>query len=83
MDKEVVEYIHNEILLSCEKEYIWVSANEVGETGACSEQEPVQSEVKSEREIQILYNSAHVCNLERWPWWSYMQGSKKKNKKQM
>ena len=27
--------MHNEILLSYMKEYIWVSSNEVDETGAC------------------------------------------------
>ena len=31
MDKEVVVYIHNRVLLSHEKEVIWVSSNEVGE----------------------------------------------------
>ena len=32
MDKEVVAYIHNGILLSHKKEHIWVSSNEVDET---------------------------------------------------
>ena len=31
MDKEVVVYIHNGILLSHKKEHIWVSSNEVDE----------------------------------------------------
>ena len=35
MDKEVVVQIHNGILLSYKKECIWVSPNEVHETGAC------------------------------------------------
>ena len=33
MDKEVVVYIYNGILLSHEKENIWVSSNEVDEPG--------------------------------------------------
>ena len=32
--KEVVVHIHNGILLSYKKEHIWVSSNEVDETGA-------------------------------------------------
>ena len=34
MDEEVVLHIHNGILLSYKKEHIWVSSNEVDETGA-------------------------------------------------
>ena len=34
MDEKVVIHIHNGILLSYEKEHIWVSSNEVDETGA-------------------------------------------------
>ena len=34
MDKEVVAYIQNGIILSYKKEYIWVSSNEVDKTGA-------------------------------------------------
>ena len=34
MDKEVVVHIYNEILLSHEKEHIWVSSNEVDEPRA-------------------------------------------------
>ena len=34
MDKEVVVYIHNGILLSRKKENIWVSSNEVDEPRA-------------------------------------------------
>ena len=44
MDKEVVVYIHNGILLSYKKEHIWVSSNEVDEL------EPiVQSEVRKRK----------------------------------
>ena len=34
MDKKAVVHIHNGILLSCYKEYIWISSNEMDETGA-------------------------------------------------
>ena len=34
MDEEIVVYIHNGILLSHEKEHIWVSSNEVDEPRA-------------------------------------------------
>ena len=34
MDKKAVVHIHNGILLSHWKEYIWISSNEVDETGA-------------------------------------------------
>ena len=34
MDKKVVVHIHNRILLNYKKEHIWVSSNEVDETGA-------------------------------------------------
>ena len=33
MDEEIVIYIQNGILLSYKKEHIWVSSNEVDETG--------------------------------------------------
>ena len=34
MDKGIVVHIHNGILLSYKKECIWVSSNEVDESGA-------------------------------------------------
>ena len=34
MDKEVVVYLYNGILLNYKKEHMWVSSNEVDETGA-------------------------------------------------
>ena len=37
MDKEIVVCIHNGILPSYKKEHIWVSSNEVDETGLYSE----------------------------------------------
>ena len=30
---------------------------------------------KSEREKQILYINAYIWNLERWYWWTHLQGS--------
>ena len=60
MDKEVVVHIHNGILLSYKKEHIWVSSNEVDETGAYYTEWS-----KSERETPIQYSSAYIQNLER------------------
>ena len=71
MDKEAVVHTHNGILLNYEKECIWVRSNEVDETGAYYTERS-----KSEKERQILCINAHVWNLERCYWWSYMQGSK-------
>ena len=34
MEKKAVVHIHNGVLLSHQKEYIWISSNEVDETGA-------------------------------------------------
>ena len=59
VDKEVVVHIHNGVLLSRKKQCIWVSFNEVDETGAYTEWS------KSEREKQILYINACIWNLER------------------
>ena len=36
MDKKAMVHIHNGVLLSHQKEYIWISSNEVDETGADS-----------------------------------------------
>ena len=71
MDKEVVVHIHNGILHSYKKEYIWVSANEVDEPRAYYTEWS-----KSERERQIPYINAYMWNLERRYRQSYMQGSK-------
>ena len=29
---------------------------------------------KSEKENQISYITAYICNLEKWYWWTYLQG---------
>ena len=60
MDKEAVGYIHNGILLSYEKENIWVCSNKVDKTVA------YYTELsKSERETPIQYINAYIWNLER------------------
>ena len=55
MDREVVVRIHNGILLNYKKEHVWVSSNEVDETGACYTELS-----KSERETQKLYINAYI-----------------------
>ena len=60
MDEEVVVPIHNGILLSCEKECIWVCSNEVDEPRAYYTEWST-----SEREGQVSYINAYVRNLER------------------
>ena len=49
MNKEVVVHRHNKMLLSYKKEHIWVSSNEVYETGA-----DLQSEVRK-RNTNTVY----------------------------
>ena len=63
-------HIYNGILLSHKKERIWVSSNEVDEPTAYYTEWS-----QSEREKQVLYISAYMWNLERWYWWTYLQGS--------
>ena len=70
MDKEAVGHIHNGILLSHKKECIWVSYNEVDESRAYYIEWS-----KSEREKQIWYTKSYIRNLERWYWWSNLQGN--------
>ena len=33
----------------------------------------IQSEVKSEREKQILYFNMYIWNIEKWNRWTYLQ----------
>ena len=61
MDKEAVVHIHNEVLLSQWKEYIWISSNEVDETLA-----DYKEWSKPERKPPIQYTNAYIWNLERW-----------------
>ena len=60
MDKEVVVHIYNAILLSHNKEHIWVSSSDVNKPRAgCTEWS------KSERKKQILHINAYMWNLEK------------------
>ena len=70
MDKEIVVRIHDEILASYKKEVTWVSSNEVDEPRAF-----YTDWSKSEREKQISYINEYIWNLERWYWWTYLQGN--------
>ena len=71
-DKKAVVHINNGILLSYEKEHIWLSSNEVDETGTYYTEWS-----KSERETQILYINAYIWSLDRWWQPSYMQDSER------
>ena len=61
MDKKAVVHIHNGILLIYKKEHIWISSNEVFETGAFYTEWS-----KSERKTPIQFINAYKWNLERW-----------------
>ena len=69
-DYHSVVHIHNGVLLSHEKEYMWISSNEVDETGA-----DYTEWNKPERKTPIQYTNAYIWNIERWYWWTYLQGS--------
>ena len=58
VDKKVVVHIYNGISLSYKKEHIWLSSNEVGETGAY-----YTEWIKSERETQILYINTYIYGI--------------------
>ena len=68
-DKADVVHIHNGILLSHEKEWIWISWTQVDEPRTCYTEWS-----KSKREKQILYINACIWNLERRYWWTRLQG---------
>ena len=55
MDKEAVVHVHSGLLLSYKNERIWVSSNEVDETGASNAEWS-----KSERETPIQYINAYI-----------------------
>ena len=59
MDKEVMLHIYNGILLSHEKEHIWLSSNKVDQPRAYYTE-------WSKSEKQISYINAYICNLEVW-----------------
>ena len=69
LDEEVVEHIHNGILLSPEKDQIQVSLTEVDESRAFD-----TDWNKSERDKQISYINAYKWNLEKWYWWTFLEG---------
>ena len=51
----------NGVLLSHQKEYIWISSNEVDETGTYYTEWS-----KPERITPIQYTNAYIWNLARW-----------------
>ena len=59
--KKAVVHIHNGVLLSHWKEYIWISSNEMDETGA-----DYTEWSKPERKTPIQYTDTYIWNLERW-----------------
>ena len=61
MNKKAVVHLHNGISLSYWKECIWISSNEVDETGAYYTEWS-----KLERKTPIQYINAYIWNLERW-----------------
>ena len=69
MNKEVVAHTYSGILLSLWKEQIWVCSSGMDESKAC-----YTKWSKSEREKQILYINAYIRSLEKWYWWTYLQG---------
>ena len=68
MDEEVEIYMCNGVLLSHKKQQIWVNSSEVDEPGVCHTEWR-----KWERENQ-MYIKAHIWTLEKWYWWTYLQG---------
>ena len=64
--------MHNGVLLSYEKERIWIGSNEVDETGASYTERS-----KSERKTPIQYTNAYFLSLEKWEWRPYIQDSKR------
>ena len=60
---------HSGILLNHGKEWIWVSSSEVDEPRACYAEWN-----KSERTKQISYINGYIWDLEKWYWWTYLQG---------
>ena len=65
-----ISIFSNESALGHKKEHIWVSSNEVDEPRAYYIEWS-----KSERGKQLLYINAYIENLERWHWWTHLQGS--------
>ena len=59
-------------LLSHKKEWSWVICSDVDESRVCHTECS-----KSEREKPILYINAYIWILEKWSWWTYLQGRKR------
>ena len=59
-------HIYKEILLSHEKEQLWVSSSEMDEPRPCYTEWS-----KSERE-KISYINTYTWSLERQYWWNYL-----------
>ena len=70
MDQLVMVHIFNAILLSHKKELIWVSSSEVKEPGACYTEWN-----KSEKQISCI--NVYIWNVEKWYWWTCLQGRKR------
>ena len=66
MDKEAVVHIYNGILLS---HNIWVSSNEEDEPRTCY----TEWSLKEKNKYHILM---YKWNLERWYWWTFLEGNK-------
>ena len=64
MDKKAVIHIHNGVLLSHYKEYIWISPNEVDETGADIQSEASQKEKHkySISWVQFSHSVMFICD---------------------
>ena len=69
MDKEDVACVYKGILLSHKKEWNWVICRDVDGPRDCHTEWS-----KSEREKQISYINAYLCNLEKWYRWTGLQG---------
>ena len=68
MDKKAVVHIQNGILFRHQKEYIWISSDEMDETGAYYTEWS-----KPERKTPIQYTNTYIWNLGRWQWRPCMQ----------
>ena len=71
MDTEFVVHIHNGRLLNYKK-----NTSESALMRWMNLEPIIQMWSKSKRERQILYINACVWNLERWYWWTCLQGRK-------
>ena len=70
MNKEAVVCIYNGILLSHTRNsfesalMMWMKLEPI-----------IQSEVSQKKKKQLLHINPYIWNLERWYWWTYLQGS--------